>query len=190
SFELDQAAYGNILCDNEYNVVISDLGISKLSTEASVDENGYYGIIPYIAPEVLQGQKSNKYTKASDIYSFGMIMWELMTGRRPFWDQNYDIELIIKICDGIRPTINTNAPEGYIELIQKCWHSDPNKRPTTGVIRESIINSPDIGSVSIPAESTRSVTSRSIFGKRKFDDILIEDEENTKKVKFNENNRK
>ncbi|CAI2170557.1 3328_t:CDS:1 [Funneliformis geosporum] len=129
---------GNILCDNEYNVVISDLGISKLSTEASVDENGYYGIIPYIAPEVLQGQKSNKYTKASDIYSFGMIMWELMTGRRPFWDQNYDIELIIKICDGIRPTINTNAPEGYIELIQKCWHSDPNKRPTTGVIRESV----------------------------------------------------
>ncbi|CAI2171734.1 15671_t:CDS:1, partial [Funneliformis geosporum] len=126
----------NILCNNEYDVVISDLGISKLSTEISINENEIYGIIPYIAPEILQAQKSNKYIKASEIYSFGMIMWELMTGRRPFWDQNLDTELIIKICDGIRPPINTNAPEGYIELMQLCWHPDPNKRPTTWAIRQ------------------------------------------------------
>jgi serine/threonine protein kinase len=37
-----------------------------------------------MALEIFQGQK---YTKASDIYSFGMIMWEFMTGRRPFWDR-------------------------------------------------------------------------------------------------------
>ena len=34
------------------------------------------------------------------------------------------------ICENFRPPIITNAPEGYIELMQKCWHSDPNKRPT------------------------------------------------------------
>ncbi|CAI2168015.1 18481_t:CDS:2, partial [Funneliformis geosporum] len=73
--------------------------------------NEYYGVIPFIAPEIFQGQKFKKYTKASDVYSFGMIMWELMTGRRPFWDQNYDTELIMKICDGFRPPIVTNAPE-------------------------------------------------------------------------------
>ncbi|PKY22199.1 hypothetical protein RhiirB3_436042, partial [Rhizophagus irregularis] len=39
--------------------------------------------------------------------------------------------LIIKICDGLRPPIVTNAPEGYIELMKECWHSDPAKRPTT-----------------------------------------------------------
>ncbi|CAI2186588.1 2407_t:CDS:2, partial [Funneliformis geosporum] len=102
--------------------------ISKLSTELSVNDNECYGIIPYIAPEIFQGQKYKKYTKASDIYSFGMIMWELMTGRSPFWHQNFDIDLIINICDGIRPPIITNAPEGYIELMQNCWDSDPNKR--------------------------------------------------------------
>ncbi|CAI2164512.1 8276_t:CDS:2 [Funneliformis geosporum] len=89
----------NILCENEYDVIISDLGISKLSTELSVNDNECYGIIPYIAPEIFQGQKYKKYTKASDIYSFGMIMWELMTGRSPFWHQNFDIDLIINICD-------------------------------------------------------------------------------------------
>ncbi len=121
---------GNILHGNPSNkhpVVISDLGISKSSTE-STDNNVVYGIIPYIAPEIFLEQK---YTTASDIYSFGMIMWELMTGRKPFWDRNHDTELIIEICDGLRPLIVTNAPEGYIELMQKCWDSDPNKRPTS-----------------------------------------------------------
>ncbi|RGB30935.1 kinase-like domain-containing protein, partial [Rhizophagus diaphanus] len=85
-----------------------------------------YGIIPYMAPEIFQGRE---YTKASDIYSFGMIMWELMTGRRLFWNRNHDTELINVIFDGLRPPIVTNAPNGYIELMKECWHSDPEQRP-------------------------------------------------------------
>ncbi|CAI2177390.1 4446_t:CDS:2 [Funneliformis geosporum] len=108
---------------------IGDLGLSKSATEA--DDNEIYGIIPYMAPEVLQGQK---YTKKSDIYSFGMIMWECMTGRRPFWDRAHDTELIIDICDGLHPPIgNINAPEGYIELMKKCWDPDQSKRPASGI---------------------------------------------------------
>ena len=67
-----------------------------------------------------------------------MIMWELMTGRRPFWDQAYDTDLMIQIIDGARPTIVTNAPTGYIELMQKCWDSNPNKRPITSNVRDLI----------------------------------------------------
>ena len=79
------------------------MGISKSATESTDDNNNEnYGIIPYMAPEIFQGQK---YTEASDIYSFGMIMWEFMTGRRPFWNEIHDIELIIKISDGLRPQL-------------------------------------------------------------------------------------
>jgi serine/threonine protein kinase len=110
---------GNILLNRFAK--ISDLGTSKSAAENDDnndnEEDNIYGIIPYVAPEVLQGKK---YTKASDIYSFGMIMWELMVGRRPFWDRNHNTELIIEICDGLRPPIVTNAPEGYIELMKEC----------------------------------------------------------------------
>ncbi len=73
----------NILCENEDDVIISDLGISK-STMESTDDNEKFGIISYMAPEIWQGKK---YTTTSDICSFSMIMWELMTGRKPFWNQ-------------------------------------------------------------------------------------------------------
>ncbi|RIA87889.1 kinase-like domain-containing protein [Glomus cerebriforme] len=73
--------------------------------------------VNHVVIEIFQGRK---YTMASDIYSFGMIMWEFMTGRRPFWNEIHDIELIIEICDGLRPPIVTNAPEGYIELMKEC----------------------------------------------------------------------
>ncbi|PKC00522.1 hypothetical protein RhiirA5_278791, partial [Rhizophagus irregularis] len=90
-----------------------------------------------------------------------MIMWELMVGRRPFWDRNHNTELIIEICDGLRPPIITNAPKGYIDLMKECWHSDPKKRPTAVEIlkkteevlvneqeyKTEIIESSDIGPV-------------------------------------------
>jgi serine/threonine protein kinase len=148
---------GNIFISYYSNAITSDFGLSKSSLVDDKDSK-IYGIIPYVAPEVLQGQK---YTKASDIYSFGMIMWELMTGRRPFWDKNHDIDLIIEICDGLRPPIVTNAPKGYIELMQECWNSDPKKRPTASNIGNiitkyykneensptEIIESPNIGPI-------------------------------------------
>src|SRR6266542_2133559 len=129
---------GNILYENESDVVISDLGISKSSIKSTNDDdNEIYGVLSYMAPEILRGKE---YTTASDIYSFGMIMWELMTGRMPFWDQKNDVEFIIKICKDFRPPIITNAPKGYVELMQECWNSDPNKRPIAIDILENLIN--------------------------------------------------
>ncbi|CAI2177624.1 14726_t:CDS:2 [Funneliformis geosporum] len=126
---------GNILMkqyenDNTKYIKIGDLGLSKSATEAA--DNETYGIIPYMAPEVLQGQK---YTTASDIYSFGMIMWEYMTGRRPFWDRAHDTELIIDICDGSRPpTGDIVAPEGYIEIMKECWDPYPIMHRSSAIL--------------------------------------------------------
>src|ERR1051325_12221823 len=65
---------GNILCSGGSYGRISDLGLCKpVNYYSSTDKNDIYGVLPYVAPEVLRG---NSYTLASDVYSFGMIMWE------------------------------------------------------------------------------------------------------------------
>ena len=75
---------GNILMNNSLILSswISDLGLCKpISYYSSTNnKNNVYGVLPYIAPEVLRG---NPYTPASDIYSFSMIMWEFISGVPP-----------------------------------------------------------------------------------------------------------
>src|SRR5437764_10219433 len=68
---------GNILIQGG-SCFITDLGLCGPVDEESSGK--IYGIIPYIAPEVLQGKK---ITKQSDVYSVGMLMWEIFAGRPP-----------------------------------------------------------------------------------------------------------
>ncbi|CAB4399062.1 unnamed protein product [Rhizophagus irregularis] len=92
--------------------------------------------MPYIAPEVLRG---NPYTQAADIYSLGMVMYFVATGRQPFDDCAHDDLLALGICDGIRPEINVpKAPKSYIDLMKKCWDSTPENRPNITEFSESI----------------------------------------------------
>ncbi|RIB27632.1 kinase-like domain-containing protein [Gigaspora rosea] len=93
---------GNILL-NQYSFFIrsfiTDLRLSK-SLKELASKGDIYGVMPYIAPELLQG---GKYTQASDIYSLGIIMAELSTGKRPFYGYSFDIGLALDICKGLRP---------------------------------------------------------------------------------------
>ena len=91
-------------------------------------------MIPYIAPEIFKGFP---FSKESDIYSFGMIMWELTTGCKPFSNVEHDIQLIYKILDGVRPEITEDTPECYADLMKSCWDNDPNKRPSITEIRKT-----------------------------------------------------
>jgi len=80
-----------------------------------------FGVIPYMAPEVLL-RKS--YTKESDIYSFGMIMWEYTTGKKPFYNRYHNHCLILDILEGKRLEITEDTPEFYAGLMKKCWDSN------------------------------------------------------------------
>ncbi|RIA79337.1 kinase-like domain-containing protein [Glomus cerebriforme] len=121
---------GNILISDlsdNYEAYIIDLGLCKPISDLqnSIDSN--YGVLPYIAPEVL---RNKPYTLASDIYSFSMIMWEFTSGIPPFNNRVYDHELTLRICKGERPEIIKHTPDRYIDLMKKCWDSEPSKRPT------------------------------------------------------------
>src|SRR5581483_11575808 len=87
---------GNIL-DN-YNHYITDLGLCKPADEKTY--KNVYGVLPYVAPEVLRGKE---YTQASDIYGFGIIIYEVFNGLPPYYDMAHDEFSAVKICHGLRP---------------------------------------------------------------------------------------
>ncbi|CAB5384385.1 unnamed protein product [Rhizophagus irregularis] len=127
---------GNILISDDYNeIYIIDLGLCKPIQNSDDKIDKVYGIIPYMAPEIL---RNNPYTPASDIYSFSMMMWEFTSGIPPFNNKAHDVELILSICEGDRPEIIKNTPKCYIDLMKKCWDSDPTKRPNIVIIENTI----------------------------------------------------
>ena len=131
---------GNILNQQDRYLqnkwLIADLGLSQPANNTSLN-NEIYGVIPYIAPEIFKGAT---FSKESDIYSMGMIMWELTTGCKPFANVDHDTNLIYKIIDGERPEITNDTPEQYADLMKRCWDSDSSKRPSTSEFRNIVGN--------------------------------------------------
>jgi len=130
--------HGNIL-DQNYFLSISDLGLCKPVEyfRSNSKKNGIYGVLPFVAPEVLRGKP---YTLSSDIYSFSMIMWEFTSGIPPFDDRAHDFQLSLSICKGERPEIIENTPQCYIDLMKKCWDENPLKRPNALEIKDIFNN--------------------------------------------------
>ncbi|RHZ84445.1 hypothetical protein Glove_81g23 [Diversispora epigaea] len=117
---------GNLLLINGF-LSISDFGLCKQENQKSKTEK-IFGVLPYIAPEVLSGEE---YTMASDIYSFGIIAYELITGYPPYYKIPHNRNLALKICQGSRPKIPSEVPKIMVRLIEECWDADPKKRPTS-----------------------------------------------------------
>ncbi|RGB42763.1 kinase-like domain-containing protein [Rhizophagus diaphanus] len=115
---------GNILLDLESQLFgISDFGFCG---PANKPLNSIYGNLPYIAPEVICGKQT---TFASDIYSIGMLTWEISSGQPPFINFENDYYLAMNIINGMRPKIVPGTPLEYKELMEQCWDADPTKRP-------------------------------------------------------------
>ncbi|GBB96804.1 hypothetical protein RclHR1_02840001 [Rhizophagus clarus] len=130
---------GNILVENEMNSIdakITDTGLHG-PADKSMSSQQIYGVVPFVAPEIFN---KNLPTKASDIYSFGMIMWMLSAGVRPYCDRPHDEQLIQEICSGLRPSIIDGTPLVYSKLMSQCLDSNPLNRPTASQICESLGN--------------------------------------------------
>ncbi|XP_061349803.1 uncharacterized protein LOC133295042 [Gastrolobium bilobum] len=118
---------------------VSGFGLSSvkdLNQKGNTNQNGTLPFIWY-SPEVLEEQEQpggaahSKYTEKSDVYSFGMVCFELLTGKVPFEDSHLQGEKMSRnIRAGERPLFPLNSPKYVINLTKKCWHTDPNQRPS------------------------------------------------------------
>ncbi|KAF0432485.1 kinase-like protein [Gigaspora margarita] len=116
----------NILI-NDGRALITDFGISKQIRDTTTSSSNTGGVAAYIEPQCFL-KSNNKPDKKSDIYSMGVLFWELTSGVRPFHNL-LDPQIIILISRKKREKTVVNTPSNYVNLYKKCWSTDPNRRP-------------------------------------------------------------
>ncbi|XP_040369783.1 uncharacterized protein LOC112183502 isoform X2 [Rosa chinensis] len=117
---------------------IGDLGLSKIKQRTLVS-GGVRGTVPWMAPELLNSNsKNNLVTEKVDVYSFGIVMWELLTGEEPYANLRSE-EIIVGIIKGsLRPEIPSWCDPTWKSLMERCWSSDPESRPPFSEISKEL----------------------------------------------------
>ncbi|XP_008811866.1 uncharacterized protein LOC120109084 [Phoenix dactylifera] len=115
---------------------IGDLGLSKVKRQKLVS-GGVRGSIPWMAPELLTCEDS-MVTEKVDVYSFGIVMWELLTGEEPYENMHFE-DIIAGIIKGdLRPEIPTWCDPLWRSLMERCWSTDPASRPSFSEIAKEL----------------------------------------------------
>ncbi|GBB88059.1 hypothetical protein RclHR1_01460009 [Rhizophagus clarus] len=120
---------GNILV-YQNTIKIADFGLSRRIKEASSSD--LFGVIPYIDPKKFDKQLYPLDEKKSDVYSIGVLLWEVSSGKPPFYveGQPHNDCLAGKILQGYREPIIPDTPADYVKLYTECWDSEPDNRPS------------------------------------------------------------
>ncbi|XP_043192230.1 ephrin type-B receptor 1-B-like isoform X3 [Amphibalanus amphitrite] len=136
----------NVLVNSQLVCKIADFGLSReieSTTEGAYTTRGGKIPVRWTAPEAIAFRK---FTSASDVWSFGIVAWEVMSyGERPYWNwSNQDV--IKSIEKGYRLPAPMDCPEAMHQLMLDCWQKERAHRPafaSTVKTLDSLINCPD-----------------------------------------------
>jgi serine/threonine protein kinase len=118
----------NILINEDGHALISDFGTTR-PVEADHTATPDVGTVQYAAPELfLEDQQIA--TKRSDIFSFGLVLYEILVGCPVFPSSEYAFPVMRKLLKGDMPPIPDRVGNLMQGLIGRCWSLDPEKRPT------------------------------------------------------------
>ncbi|XP_010251265.1 PREDICTED: serine/threonine-protein kinase HT1-like [Nelumbo nucifera] len=115
----------NLLLGEDMCVKVADFGISCLESQCGSGK-GFTGTYRWMAPEMI---KEKKHTKKVDVYSFGMVLWELLTALTPFQDMTPEQAAFAVSQKNARPPLPPTCPLAFHHLTSRCWSSNPDKRP-------------------------------------------------------------
>uniref|UniRef100_A0A8C1KSP1 receptor protein-tyrosine kinase n=1 Tax=Cyprinus carpio TaxID=7962 RepID=A0A8C1KSP1_CYPCA len=119
----------NVLVNGNLECKVSDFGLSRVLEdypEGTYTTTGGKIPIRWTAPEAIAYRK---FTSASDVWSFGIVMWEVMSyGERPYWDMS-NHEVMKSINEGFRLPAPIGCPSAVNQLMLQCWTQDRSKRP-------------------------------------------------------------
>ncbi len=115
----------NVLLDRHHQAKLTDFGLShtRASSIASMGQKSQ--AVQWMAPELFK--RGGELTAAADRFSYGMVLWEIVTGQRPF--DGFDGDVAQHLLQGGREIIPSMVPAIYRDFIVRCWDKDPDKRP-------------------------------------------------------------
>ncbi|XP_029375880.1 receptor-interacting serine/threonine-protein kinase 4 [Echeneis naucrates] len=128
----------NILLDAHYHVKISDFGLARwngLSRADDISRDGFCGTIAYLPPESIIEKDRVSDTK-HDVYSFSIVIWGILTQKKPYQGENNILQIMVKVVKGVRPDLaaiprcRPLACTGFLSLMQHCWATNPEARPS------------------------------------------------------------
>jgi serine/threonine protein kinase len=125
----------NFLVDAQLNAKICDLELGGTALH-SIDVRKEGMLCTWQAPEVMRGEE---FSQAADIYSLGLVLWEIITGKIPFAEYGRETDqLMYQVLRGARPHIqhDPQCPTAYFNLITSCWDDNIASRPTSQLIVE------------------------------------------------------
>ncbi|XP_012081103.1 uncharacterized protein LOC105641215 isoform X2 [Jatropha curcas] len=106
---------------------VGDLGLSKVKRQTLIS-GGVRGTLPWMAPELLNGSSSLVSEKV-DVFSFGVVLWELLTGEEPYADLHYGAIIGGIVSNTLRPPVPESCDPEWRSLMERCWSSEPSERP-------------------------------------------------------------
>ncbi|PKK63379.1 kinase-like protein [Rhizophagus irregularis] len=127
--------YSNNILIHQNTIKLTDFGLLKrIKVVSEQKESDLFEMIPYTDPKWLNHNnnfiQSYSLNKKSDVYSIGVILWEISSGQPPFKDESHDADLIMRIVQGYREIVVSDTPSNYSILYTECWDNEPNNRPT------------------------------------------------------------
>ncbi|CAI0629558.1 unnamed protein product [Linum tenue] len=115
---------------------VGDLGLSKVKCQTLIS-GGVRGTLPWMAPELLNGSSSLVSEKV-DVFSFGIVLWELLTGEEPYADLHYGAIIGGIVSNTLRPPVPDSCDPEWKSLMERCWSSEPAERPSFTVIANEL----------------------------------------------------
>ncbi|CAD6267184.1 unnamed protein product [Miscanthus lutarioriparius] len=107
---------------------VGDFGLSRIKRNTLVS-GGVRGTLPWMAPELLNGS-SSKVSEKVDVFSFGIVLWEILTGEEPYANMHCGAIIGGIVNNTLRPPIPEKCDPDWRKLMEQCWSANPDARPS------------------------------------------------------------